>query len=116
MEVRLDSRDVVLPSRSRDALTRRIVRLFGRLGSSIRRVHITLKDVDGARRGRGKVCVLRTELTNGDQIVVIDRSVRMGRAVIRCLRRSKLLVVRELKKRRRKRQGSFRLEPAPAYC
>ena len=115
MEVRMDARQVVLPSRSRDVLARRIVRLFGRLTSSISRVHITLKNVDGARGGRGKVCVLRTELASGDQIVVIDRSVRMGRAIIRCLRRSRQLVARELKKRRRRHPRHTAIEPALSY-
>ena len=57
MEVRLDARQVALPSRSRDVLARRIVRLFGRLTSSISRVHITLKNVDGARGDANRIQV-----------------------------------------------------------
>ncbi len=100
MEIRVDARNVEIPARSTRSLADRINRLLSRLKTRIARVHITLKDVNGPRGGRDKVCVLRTELTNGRHIVVVDRSAKLGRAIVRCVRRSKLLIDRDVKRRR----------------
>jgi hypothetical protein len=69
---------------------------------------VTLKDINGPRGGRDKVCMLRAELADGGQIVVIDRSSKMRHAIFGCLRRSKSLIAREVKRRRmqhRRRRG-----------
>jgi hypothetical protein len=113
MEIRVDARNVELPARSSRSLATRIGRLLSRLRARISRVHITLKDVNGPRGGRDKVCVLRTELTNGRQIVVVDRSAKLGRAIVRSVRRSRLLIDRESKRRRDRLRAGTRTWAAP---
>lgn len=100
MEIRVDARNVELPSNAGVRLRARVQRVLARLTAGVTRVHLTLKDVDGPRNGRGKVCMLRAELSGGGQVVVVDRSVRLGRAFVRCLRRSRRIISREIKRRR----------------
>ncbi len=100
MDIRVDARNVALPSRSIKSLAARIGHQLSRVKTRIARVHITLKDVNGPRGGRDKVCVLRAELTNGRQIVVVDRSAKLGRAIVRSVRRSRNLIDRDIKRRR----------------
>jgi hypothetical protein len=100
MDIRVDAQNVELPSRSIRSLAARIGSQLSRLKSRIARVHITLKDVNGPRGGRDKVCVLRAKLTNGRQVVVTHRSAKLGRAIARSVHRSRSLIDRDIKRRR----------------
>jgi len=99
MEIRVDTQRVNLPRRSISALRHRIGQAFERVGSGVRRLHITLKDINGPRGGRDKVCVLRAELADGGEVVVVDRSEKLRRALFRSLRRGRRLVRREAQRR-----------------
>ena len=110
MEIRLDIRNVDLPRRSAGSLRARLDRLLARLGRHVARVHVTLKDDNGPRGGRDKVCVMRTELLDGRQIVVVDRSERLGRAIVGSVRRSKALIQRALRRRLAGRRQAFLLD------
>jgi len=101
MEVLLNAHGVALPPNSRSVLARRINVALARLAQGVPRLHVNLKDVNGPRGGRDKVCVLRAELVSGGQVVVVDRSAKMRRAINRCLRRARVVIARESRKRRR---------------
>jgi hypothetical protein len=100
MDIRLETQDVALPPRAGQALNSRVAETFARLSSGIARLHLTLKDINGPRGGRGKVCVLRAELAGGGHVVVTDRSARLGRAIVRCMRRGRARIAMELRRRR----------------
>lgn len=113
MNVRLTTQHVEVPPSSGEALTERVRQTLARLGDRIRGVQMTLKDINGPRGGRDKVCLLRAELTDGRQIVVVDRSDRMRDAISSCLRRTKALVAKQVKRRgSRHRRLSLRREAA----
>ncbi len=113
MNVRLETHHVVLPNNSGANLAARVGRVFSRLASGISNLHVTLKDINGPRGGRDKVCVLRAELAGGGQVVVIDRSSKMRRAIVSCLRRGRSLVAKEVKRRRAKNRRRSRVPQAP---
>ena len=92
MQVRVDTQHVSLPRRGAATLANRIARVFARAAAQVTRVHITLKDIRGGRNGRNKVCVLRADLADGGQVVVMDRSAKLRRALFRCLRRGRDLI------------------------
>lgn len=114
MNVHIDAHHIELP----DTVTveQRVRRSLSRFAEHLRRVTVTLRDDNGPRGGRDKVCTLRVELQGGGgQIIVIDRSASLQRAITRNLRRSRLLVARALKRRRSAlRQPRLPLEPQPA--
>ena len=100
MQVILETQDIRLPAGSRGDLMDRVRRSLTRLNDSIARLHVHLKDINGPRGGRDKICMLRAELASGGQIVVVDQSSELRRAISRCLRRGRSLVSRELQRRR----------------
>ena len=100
MNIQLRTRDVQMPRNSEIDLARRVSGLFERFSDHIARLHGTLKDVNGPRGGRDKLCILRAELADGGEVVVRDRSSDMGRAISRGARRLKQCVSRESQRRR----------------
>jgi hypothetical protein len=104
MEILVHSHNVVLPPHGSADIATRIRFLFGRLAAQVSRVHVTLKDINGPRGGRDKVCVIRAELSGGGQVVVQDRNVRMRRAIGRGLRRAKAMVSEQVRRRREQRR------------
>ncbi len=113
MEILVHSHNVVLPPHGSAEIATRIRFMFGRLATNVSRLHVTLKDVNGPRGGRDKVCVIRAELAGGGQVVVQDRSVRMRRAIGRGLRRSKAIVTEQVRRRRERSRQAALGGPAP---
>ena len=109
MQIRLDTRDIQLPGNAASRLTPRIAKVFSRLQSRVQRLHVVLKDVNGPRGGQDKVCVLRAELTDGKEVVVLDKSDTTYRALFRCLRRGRVLVARHDKRRLARNRRAARL-------
>ena len=100
MDVKVETRHVTLPAHADADIAERLRSGFGRLATRIARLKLTLKDINGPRGGKDKVCVLQAHLTDGRQLVIEDRSERLRTAVTACLKRGRLVVSRELKRRR----------------
>ncbi len=103
MDVTLDTRKVAVPATYKSRLARRVSGFFTRFDHSVRRLHVTLKDVNGPKGGRDKVCQLNIEMTDGNQIIVQERSNRFVRAMGLCIRRARGVVARQVKKKRPRR-------------
>lgn len=101
MQVLMHAQGVTLPPNSRRALARRIGLVLERLADVVSRLHVSLKDVNGPRGGRDKVCIVRAELAAGGEVVVVDRSAKLRRAIARCLRRARIVIARDIRKRSR---------------
>jgi hypothetical protein len=99
MEVKVQTHKIELPGKSRTELAERIRDSFSRLSSRVARLHVTLKDINGPRGGRDKVCVLRAELRDGGEVMVVDRSSRLRSALMRSMRRARGLIDREVQRR-----------------
>jgi hypothetical protein len=108
MEIRLQTQHVVLPRRALARIGTRVRDALERLTGRVARLQVTLKDINGPRGGRDKVCILRAELVDGGQVVVVDRAPNLRRAIARCLQRSKRVIDREVKRRHRARRRSDR--------
>ncbi len=102
MDLQIETQDVDLPPHSLESLRSRVQRAMGRVGDNVSRLHLSLRDENSSKGGRDKICVVRATLNTGGEILVVDRSRRLPRALFRGLRRSKVLVRRELKKRRQR--------------
>ena len=108
MNIHLRTQDVALPPRGGDAIRRRVERMFSGLASRISHLHVTLKDVNGPRGGRDKVCILRAELADGGEVLVRGRSDHMRRALEVCARRFKDSVYRQIERRESRRRQRVR--------
>ncbi len=100
MNVTLEARHVALPRHAGPSIVTRVRTVLSRFAGKVARLDVTLKDINGPRGGRDKVCVLRAELADGGQVVVVDRDTRLRVALNGCLRRSRQLLSRELRRRR----------------
>ena len=114
MEVRIRTQHVALPRRSLSRLRVRVRAGLARLSERVMRLHVTLKDINGPRGGRDKICMLRAEFVDGGEIVVVDRSDHLRRAIAGCLQRSRRVIDRELKRRHRVARRERRREVLPA--
>ena len=108
MDIRLQTQHVTLPRRALSRIRDRVRSGLDRMTERVARLQVTLKDINGPRGGRDKVCILRAELVDGGQVVVIDRAANLRRAIARCLQRSKRVIDREVKRRHRERRRSER--------
>jgi hypothetical protein len=109
MNVTVETHHVSLPRHADRSIAERAQTVFSRLASRITHLTVTLKDAKGPRDGEDKICILRAQLADGGQILVVDRSTRLRNALGGCLKRAKLLISKEIK-RRQQRRPKHRLE------
>ena len=100
MEIQIETQDVEFPSHANSVLRGRIRRAMDHAGLQIARLHLSLRDVNGRKGGRDKVCTVRARLVSGGEVVVIDRGSELRESMFRALRRSRSLIRRELARRR----------------
>ena len=104
MEVLIETQHVVLPSNGASSLRRRVNKAMQRTSAHISRLHLSIKDINGKKGGRDKVCTVRATLVQGGQVVVVEKSEKVRGALIGALRRSRSVIRSELKRRRQRRR------------
>ncbi|MEQ8858506.1 MAG: hypothetical protein RIC56_07660 [Pseudomonadales bacterium] len=113
MDIRIDTHHVELSGTGPATIAQRASRILGRFRDGIARTGLTLRRERGSRGGESNVCVLRVDLAAGGQIVVVDRSRSLKRAIVRCLRRGRSVLARELKRRRGVQRRRLATRTAP---
>lgn len=103
MNVTVETQHVSLPRHADRSIVERAQSVFSRLAFRITHLTITLKDINGPRGGKDKICVVRAQLIDGGEILVVDRSTRLRHAVTGGFKRAKLLVSKEIKRRQQRR-------------
>ena len=68
-----------------------------------------LEDMYGPRGGRDKVCIMRAELRNGEELVVSDKNALVSQSISRCTRRMRASIARETKRRLTRDRRKIRL-------
>ena len=106
MDIHIETQNVEIPPHSSTRLRSRVRRVMDQAGLKIASLHLSLRDVNGKKGGRDKVCTVRATLTTGGEIVVIDRSTKMRESLFRALRRSRNVIRRELSRRRQRERKS----------
>ena len=104
VEVLIETQDVKLPTHGVGSLRRRVAKAMQHISTHVSRLHLNIKDVNGEKGGRDKVCTVRLTLVDGGEVVVVDKGEKVRKAMFRALRRSRLLIRRELKRRRQQRR------------
>ena len=100
MDIQIETQNIEIPRHSSKRLRQRIRRAMNQAGLQIARLHLNLRDVNGNKGGRDKVCTVRATLATGGEVVVVDRGTGMRESLFRALRRSRSLIRRELVRRR----------------
>ena len=101
MNVNVQAHHVTLPSNAGARLAERARIVLARFRDGITRLDMTLKDVNGPRGGKDKVCVVRAEMADGRQIIVIDRNTHLRRAIGRSLQRAKAMIANHIARQHR---------------
>ena len=114
MDIQIETQDVEMPAHANKFLRNRIRSAMDKVGLQISRLHLSLRDVNGKKGGRAKVCTVRATLVSGGEVVVIDRGHRVRESLLRALRRSRSLVRRELIRRRQRERKARVFVPAAA--
>ena len=119
MRVQLETQNVTIPQHARGNLSTRVERAMSHMRQKIVSLHLSLRDVNGAKGGRDKQCTVRAQLVDGGEIVVVSRDHGVRKGMFTALRKCKKLVGSELKKRRqqsrrRTAMTARPIEPDPA--
>ena len=108
MEIQIETQNIEIPPHSSNRLRSRIRNAMDKAGLQISRLHLSLRDVNGKKGGRDKVCTVRATLVTGGEVVVVDRGKKTRESLFRALRRSKTVIRRELiRRRQRARRAHF---------
>ena len=110
MDIQIETQNVEIPPHSSKRLKSLVRQAMDKAGLQIARLHLSLRDVNGEKGGRDKVCTVRATLVAGGEVVIVDRGTRMRESLFRALRRSRSVIRRELV-RRRQRARKLRLNP-----
>ena len=112
MNVNVQAQHVTLPSNAGASLAERARIVLARFRDGIARLDLTLKDVNGPRGGKDKVCMIRAEMTDGRQIIVIDRNTHLRRAIGRSLQRAKAMIANHLARQHRGKRSRLQCQRA----
>jgi putative sigma-54 modulation protein len=102
MDIQIETQNVEIPPHSSKRLNSLVRQAMDKAGLQISRLHLSLRDVNGEKGGRDKVCTVRATLVTGGEVVVVDRGTRMRESLFRALRRSRNVIRRELVRRRQR--------------
>ena len=102
MDIQIETQNVEIPPHSSRRLNSLVRQAMDKAGLQIARLHLSLRDVNGEKGGRDKVCTVRATLATGGEVVVVDRGTRMRESLFRALRRSRSVIRRELVRRRQR--------------
>ena len=108
MKIQLHTHHVSLPPRSGSSIINQVERRLGLYADRIDKVDVILKDINGPKGGRDKVCHVRARLRDGTSINIEDRASVMRRAIYRCCQRARMSIDRSLKRRSERRRGRLR--------
>ena len=101
MKLRLTARGIELSADLKEYVGRRTHFRLGRFAGRIRSVSISLSDVNGPRGGNDKVCDLRVDVGQRQQVIVRERQAKVHAAVAFAMDRAERAVERQLKLRSR---------------
>ncbi len=108
MDIHIETQNVEIPPHSSHRLRTHIRNAMDKAGLQISRLHLSLRDVNGRKGGRDKICTVRATLSTGGEVVVVDRGSKMRESLFRALRRSRTVIRRELiRRRQRARRAHF---------
>lgn len=108
MKINLQTQHVSVPPGSWSSVISQIQRRLGLYADRIDHVDVMLKDINGPKGGRDKVCQVRARLRDGTLINIEDRASVMRRAIYRCCQRARTSIDRSLKRRSEQRRQSLR--------
>ena len=74
MEVLIETQNVDIPANGASSLRQRVAKVMRNLSANVIRLHLSLKDVNGQKGGRDKVCTVRATLAEGGEVVVVGSS------------------------------------------
>ena len=100
MKLELRTRHPLLQPRFRELCERHLLFSLGRLEEHIRRVQLSIEDVNGPRGGRDLRCVLRIGLRHGGALAVECTDERPELAVGEVFDRGRSALVRTIQRRR----------------
>lgn len=102
MEVQIETQNVEIPPNNSSGLVERIAKSMSHVAAHVMRLHLSLRDVNGAKGGKDKICTIRASLQSGGEVVVVERGESVRKALFNALRRIRLVISREMRRRRQK--------------
>ena len=100
MQIDIESPNVPMSMTAKSRIVRRVQRALQRLSDRVNRLQIYIRDTNGAKGGKDKLCRIQANLCNGGQIIISQESHSVPQAIFHALRRLKRILVNRTLRRR----------------
>ena len=109
MQISIQANGFSLTEGLRAHVERRMRSALGWTGGHLRRLAVSLSDINGPRGGRDKRCKVQVRLAGGVEVVIEDTETDLYAAIDRAAERADRAVVRRMERQR----GFEHVRPAP---
>jgi putative sigma-54 modulation protein len=96
MQISIQSNDFVLTEALRAYTEQRLKAALGCAGTRMRKLHVSLSDINGPRGGRDKRCKIQVQLAGGKDVLIEDTEADLYHAIDRAAERADRAVVRRV--------------------
>lgn len=108
MNFEIKSRNIELSDRDQSMINRRAAFCFSRLNQIVKKVTITIEDINGPKGGVDMECRARVQLTRAGSFVVSVRRSHLSDAIDGVLQRASYHALQRNKRRQKRTQRSIR--------
>jgi putative sigma-54 modulation protein len=100
MHISIQSNGFVLTEALRAYIEQRLKAALGWAGTRMRKLHVSLSDINGPRGGRDKRCKIQVQLAGGKNVLIEDTEADLYHAIDRAAERADRAVVRRVEQLR----------------
>ncbi|GAA0350803.1 hypothetical protein GCM10009092_14000 [Bowmanella denitrificans] len=100
MQLIINASNLNLSKRLRRSLSNRIVKGLSKLSGRIRRVQVSITDMNGPKGGNDKQCQLKVEMDGMPSVLVIERRASIPQAIAQAVVRTSMVLKRKLSRAR----------------
>ncbi len=114
MRIVIQANGFVLTQALRTYTERRMASALGWAGERLRKLAVSLSDINGPRGGIDKRCKIQVQLGKGQEVFIEDTEADLYLAIDRAADRAERAVVRRVERMRDFTHTPLKLQPAPA--
>ncbi|MBN7820060.1 hypothetical protein [Bowmanella yangjiangensis] len=100
MQLIINASNLNLNKRLRRTLSNRIAKGLSKLSGKIRRIQVSITDVNGPKGGNDKQCQLKVDMHGMPSILVVERRASITQAIAQAVLRTSMVLKRKLSRAR----------------
>ena len=105
MKLELRAKGIQVTEKLRAHIDQRLRSALGRFGDRVRRVSVSLKDINGPKGGEDIRCEIRAQIANSGSLVIQETNTNSFAAVARASARARQTLARQIGRIKARRRG-----------